>query len=175
MAIRLITSFTCTILFRLSRCLIWSIEDNRTFIVQQCLFRHGRRSTNASTETRRVWWAINHIDIHIPKHATRYGRVKVQRKELLAPTSLFVVVTVRRIPHRMIVLPWFHTNAKGREREQGRKRHTDAHSHKRSEEFRTSGRSDKIKQEGERERKTGSNCWCGDSWCSSVHWMTQCE
>jgi hypothetical protein len=59
---------------------------------------------------------IDHIYIYIPKHASRYGRVKVQRKELLASTSFLVIVAIARIHHSVIVLHWSQTNTYKRKR-----------------------------------------------------------
>jgi hypothetical protein len=60
---------------------------------------------------------IDHTYIYIVKHARRYGRVKVQRKELLASTSSLVMVAIARIHYSVIVLHGSHTNGKEEKRE----------------------------------------------------------
>ncbi len=66
-----------------------------------------------------------HIYICIEKHARRYGRVKVQRKELLASTSSLVVVAIARIHYSVIVLHESHTDGKEeKKRERARERDT---------------------------------------------------
>ena len=84
----------------------------------------------------------------IEKHARRYGRVKVQRKELLASTSSLVVVAIARIHYSVIVLHETHKDGKEKEREGAGTGETA------SKEFHTLCCLDKIKQE----KKTGSNC-----------------
>jgi hypothetical protein len=72
----------------------------------------------------------------VEKHARRYGRVKVQRKELLASTSSLVMVAIARIHYSVIVLHGSHTNGKEKKkRKRARK------------EFHTLRCLDKIKQE----------------------------
>lgn len=100
-------------------------------------------------------WSIIRIHTCIEKHVERYERVvKMWRKELLAATSTQLVVTIARIHHRVLVLHGLHQNGRERQRERGRKGDS-------AKEFHTLHCLDKIKQE---RRKTGSNCWCGDSW-----------